>query len=520
MIKSWIARMICLVLILICPLTSFAQEQTNSWMDTAVSDGKQIVTTLTVEPGKMLSQIQPVVDLCKSLSVEFLLPEENTLGLAVLLDNQEALFGGLRANEAEGLYFQSNAIDSNALLFSVEDIKKLMAQSAEAMPEGMGEMSAFYANYFSALAEMKQRLDAGETLTDADVENYLKEMTGDDEAFLELIKSYIAKVQIVEGEFTGADHDPGTQQLTLTLTKEDFIPMMDTKWMHGILKQEFSAQPDAADLTEEQLDAFVTDTIEQVKAEFEQFDLHMSLTGILDAESWVLLTLSMTGKEIASSTENAKNEPTDVINEDLPEQQSQPASILMKIDYSRLTSEDVKEHKALMSMQLNDQEMMNASLLLTQQDSNWSYHIDFMGDNADEAILSKGTHETKDGYTQGQISFGTPAQDIVRIDYSLTRSDVANDGELSLFLIEQDASSPFVTFKMHQEATNVDSRFATIAAATPENSVKPLQMTATELQEYANAVMTNVQQTAMQVLSLLPASIFELILPGASETSN
>ena len=497
MSKRLISRALCLLLIMLLPLTAFAEVAAPS---------QQQTFTLSVTAGDDLSAISPAIpELLNILSLQsYSLTDNDAFGLSVLLDGTDVLSLNGRASE-DGFFFQLEQLYEKILYVSAEDIitatmdllksedidEAILEQFSSVLSAGMVSSELPTATEEAkTVAEMKERL------ADPAIRQELIAATGGDDTFVVYMDGLIDRMVETEGEFTGEDHDPATLKTEVTFTQDDVVAMMETTYVKQQLKAQLTLED--PDMTEEELEKALSDLLAEVNEEVAASEILAPLTMLSDGEDIVFMSMPMSVVESSSSVE-------------------------VKMDYRRLTTDGDVNHHVQMSVAADGEAAFTMDGTLSEK-SNGNYELALdasEGDsNAAPLLNVKGIYEdNKEGNIHGLLSVLVEGEMDFVAQFTSDKTETGKDSQFSLYIREASANpltlaetdKPLVTINLSETTAAPDGRLDGILAATSDSAVDVLKLSSEEMETFTGEIMTNAQSWIISLISQLPPSVLELI---------
>lgn len=507
--KKWL----CLLIALLLPLTAFAAETAPTALDTALADGKQIVTTFSITPGAELSQIEAVADICRSFTFQLYQFKDNYGALSLLLDGEEALALNMKTNE-DGLYLDAKALYPQPLYFSFADLQTYMTQVMEASGNatfGAGAASSMAFDQ-AALTELQETMLSGKEMSDEEMKAALTKALNGDEKFAQWTMDMIKRAVITEGEAAddkSGNHDPADKKLEMVMTQDDIVTLMDTDYMRKSIEQQVEAEAMTSEtaMTDEEKAAKVQAYLDEAKTEIADMEMLMPITCLYSGEDVVSLSCPMTIKQKAKDPQESK-------------------SMAMNMDYDRLTTDGKAAHS--FQMKVSETEPKAEDVMEMQgffrENADGSYELSFDAyEYGEQKIVIQGKYaNTAEGISGlGRIAIIDEKTEVFfKLDGKTT--DTANDTTLSIYVKENviefgvltEADKPFISFNVSTAVKEDDGRFAALDSATPASSAQVLQMDGSQLSSFISELSGNGTQLLFNILSKLPPSLFSLVMTG------
>ena len=451
-------------------------------------------------PGDDMASVDAIKDLFDVLTVRFLKGEGS--GMLTLSLSGEDVFSAATRMTGDGLYLDSAILGDKPVYASAEDIGQVLTQLATA-DEGADEeivsqIKPMIAQLFSQAGMMSEL--KGMALTDPSVtppaelksdelREQLQKLYGDDPAMLDYVLGVLDRAEITEGSFTSDAHDPATQSIKITLTKDDVATLQSSTTVQKMLT-------DSGSMTEEEAAA-------ELKKAMDNMDVVMTMY----ADDSHLVALEMTMDSAMTVTDD--------------DGEAERESVQMTAAYNRLTKDGVVNHSATMMLGEDGETEADLAFVLTEEDGSYTLDgaMNEVDDGKEKPILTvKGVLNSADSKADGWLAM---LADENQITFTYTGSTEGDQTErlVSLYarenavaITELAASErPLFSLRVTTSENADDNALKAIESATAENAVQPLQMSDDELTEYLTSISTNATQVLYTVLSKLPSSVIELL---------
>ena len=283
-------------------------------------------------PGDDMASVPAVKDLCDALTLR-LLQGENS-GMLTLNLSGEDVFSAAARVTGDGLYLDSAILGDKPVYASAEDIGQVLTQLASAeegmTQETLNQIKPMIAHLFSQagmMSELKGMALADPSVTPPaelksdELREQLQKLYGDDPAMLDYVLGILDRAEITEGSFTSDAHDPATQSIKITLTKDDVAKLQSSSTVQKILTNSDS-------MTGEEAAAELKKAMDNM----EKMDVVMTLY----ADDSHLVALEMTMDSAMTVTDD--------------DGETERESVQMTAAYNRLTKDGVVNHSATMML--------------------------------------------------------------------------------------------------------------------------------------------------------------------------
>ena len=462
MIRKWMTALLSLLLALMLPLCAMAGVQ----------------HTLTIIPGDELASEPAAADLLDVLSLT-VTPGQKSGALTLSLDGTEIATVAIGA-DATGLYAHSNLLSDDVLYVTWDDAFALLKDMlrTELIDESVNNagIESMLSQVDDAKEQLVAALGSGVAVnsgmkTQEEIIAEAEAMFKDDPEMVAYITDVYEKMTVEDGAFTAENRDAADQKYSLTMTEQDVLRVLDTKYMYQAIWNTIEqGDPDLggdnlAEMTEAQL-AEMRELMEN-----SDMDLKMDVYTLDAGETLVgmEMDMTMTVKE-ENDSETAK----------------------MLLTYNRLTDEQGVNHLADMDLLVDDEKAMQLLFDFTR------------GNNA---------------VSEGRLAFLVDGEEMT-IAYRAenTMPDV-REREAALYLRSEAASiippaassRPLITFKVVSSPADPDV-LSKIENADASSSVNVLKLSDEEMQALVGDVTSRAMQAVYMALAKLPTSVLNLLM--------
>ena len=218
-------------------------------------------------PGDDMASVDAIKDLFDVLTVRFLKGEGS--GMLTLSLSGEDVFSAATRMTGDGLYLDSAILGDKPVYASAEDIGQVLTQLASAaegelpsvlvestyqqemqnvqqqlqmqrlsLDRYLSQIKPMIAQLFSQAGMMNELKETAladpsvnlpdETFNSEEMRAQIKEAFADDEAMADYVLGILDRAEITEGSFTSDAHDPATQSIKITLTKDDVATLQSS----------------------------------------------------------------------------------------------------------------------------------------------------------------------------------------------------------------------------------------------------------------------------------------------------
>ena len=286
-------RLLSILAALLLPLSAMAQGAADDLLSQAKKDGKEIVTTVTFEPGQTLAAEQAVADLSAAAVLRFNKLPGGFGAFTLVLQGVNSFTAQFRA-QSDGLYAKSDILGSKPVYISWADVQKFMAES---MKNSGAEMQSFNQGFMGSLEGMfaNQALTQDDTkvLTEAEMKQQIVKSMGGDDSFIKWVEAIEAKAVKTTGSFTQEGSDTADTQTVMAITNDDISALYDVAYIQKQMAQSYKAQDST--LTDAQADEKVKKDVAAIKDAVVKSGAKVDITLLTAGEELVGLTVIATG---------------------------------------------------------------------------------------------------------------------------------------------------------------------------------------------------------------------------------
>ena len=258
--RKGLVRLLGIVLALMLPLSAMAQGSALDMLTQASAQGKEIVTTITFEPGQTLAANPVVADLSKATAIRVSKMGGGFGGFSLLLNGVDVMSAKLHVQE-DGIYILSETLGEKPLYFSWEDVQKGMAEAMRSSGADQASIDSFNQSFMNGfrqgfamgMAGASEGMKSFENLTDEQIKQKITESLGGDDSLVKWIETIEAKKVVTTGEFTLEGSDVADTKTELVVTKEDMAALYDVAYIQKQIATQIKAEDTS--LTDEQVQA-------------------------------------------------------------------------------------------------------------------------------------------------------------------------------------------------------------------------------------------------------------------------
>ncbi|MDD3213503.1 MAG: hypothetical protein PHY64_07505 [Eubacteriales bacterium] len=524
--RKGLFRLLSILIALLLPISAMAQGSAIDMLKQAKEDGKEIVSTVTFEPGALLNADQMVTDLCAATAIRLQKLTGGYGALTLALSGEDMITAQVRVDE-NGLYVQSEVLGETPLYFTWDDIENgiVEAMKSSGMDEDMmTEFSKGFSEGFKnalAFGEAAKAKEDG-TMTEDEISQKIVEMMGWDESILTWANGIKDKAVVTNGSFTIGDSDTADTQTVIQITGDDLVSLFDTQFMKDQLTQQQKAQDSS--LTDEEVAKKVDDAIAEMKDAMGKSDFTMQVTQLTNGEDeFVAMQYNMVGN--FSETE-VKSDIEDAVETDAAAQTDDAKDTLQKMEMSMQviskTLDNGKQYTAVISTSQNDALVFDLNASLTKGDTACTGTFNLTDkDQKPLMTLNLTSDYTDASHVTGQLSGAAYDGDdefafLVTLDQ--TTGDNAIDTAISfagsddLAALTADPTSAMAgTLKVNTVVQDDSGFFTALAAATPDSSVELMKLSDADMATFTSTLETNFMSVVYKMFANLPDSVAQAL---------
>ena len=519
--KTWVRLLSCVVALML-PLSAMAQSAAVDLLKQAVTDGKEIVSTVTFVPGKSLAADQAVADLSAAAAIRINKVPGGYGSFALVLKGVDTVAAQLRV-EKDGVYVQSETLGTKPLYFSWEDVSKGITEAMKSSGADQASIDQFTSGFASALQQMTSSGTVTGTtgtetlkLTEAEIKQKIIDSMGGDAAFVNWMNAIEAKKVVTSGEFTLGDSDTADTKTDITITKEDLASLYDVPYIQKQVTTQLKAQDST--LTDEQATAKTTETIATIKAEILKSDASMPITVYTKGENNIVAAeFTLTGNFTQNATVDATattdaTQPTPTV--------AKPKTTKMNVafTFTKKTMDPSKTYNFKMSVSEDDKKTVDVTGTLTKDDKTATGSLNVVNGDEKTVFVANGMAD----YSDAKHTFGTldlmsnssesPMAVVVTFDQvtgdnTIDSSLSVSSGE-SIEAIKAAADTTLLgTIKVNTVVQDDSGFFSSLKEVTPATALEVLKLSSADLQTYIGTLQSSAMATLYKVLGNLPASV-------------
>lgn len=487
MFRKILASVLCLMLALAMPLTSLAATD----------------IALKIVPGaELASADESIKTIFDNLFLRLIVEDESGL-LAIESDKGEIVSAGIRADE-QGFYVASALLGDRVLYFSAEEVSAFMIE----MMRQSGADEATIAQMEQSLAQMSGQSAAnavsGIMSDEDDLENMTaEELYANDPAMLQFVKNMEEKMVVTEGEFTDAAFNTATTKTELVMTSEDLMLVFDSE----MVKEMYGSMAQSTGMTAEELIATVKDV-------FSQLDMTYNIVAYTNGDDLCAMQMDMVmkGDVTMEVTDTTGKTSTDTDTFDMT----------MDLDMNVLTTGDVENMNIVTTMVDNTQSQTIGFIAnIAENDATDTVTFDGNLTEGEQTVVlfqgafAEGENDAVNGWVgilaeNQQVTFTLTGKETNDVYDALVSIYVRGD---STAIVEPTWSdSAIISFAVRVQETQTPALLNSLNNATPETSVRLLQMDQDALNNEINAISGDAMGALFTGLGNLPSELFGMVM--------
>ncbi len=502
---------VLLLALLAFPVLSLGESTPNSVFNSAMAAGRSVKTTVTFEPGQMLTQdasMAPVADLLKALRVETLTQKNDSSAFVqmelFLQDKSSLSFDELMENGQ--IHIKSNLFGGETISFTPEEYMQLMITQMEA--QGVDE--AMLAGY-KAYLQMYSSLMKGELpkLPEFDPQSLQEDLIM---PLTEWFTKLVSTPEETTGTFESDKHDSATVQTVYSLSAAQIADLLTivANWagkdanLDAILESASAMNPDAGDLSETK--AEVQAALKAMPEAFMQ-DAAPALPEPFTITTWTNSEGSLVAMEVKAS----------IFGED----KEKPENTILGGFYTKTEADGVNTSFTFDVASGIDSFAFDFSTKDVAAGDQWQAAVDVkqagitnFGMKLDYAgqVETDGANVKDSWKLSAELSgMGQPMGIVLdnTMNTAPDGADVKADGKLDVYLTGQ--SAPMASIRY----TTTTGEPVEVPAID-EDSVHPGRMTSEELLAWSQKLNTNMMMQMGQIMQNLPPSVLTMLNGGTT----
>lgn len=537
--RKGLVSFLSLLVALLLPLSAMAQSAALDLLSQAKTDGKEIVTTLTFEPGTTLAADQAVADMSAATAIRLMKLSGGYGGFALSLQGEDVLTA-IGKLDPTGLYVLNSVLGDKPVYFSWQDLSATISDAMRQNGTDEASIQQFTQGFeqgIAAVAAGGMPMQSDTAMTEEEIKQKIIASMGGDESFVNWINGIEAKKVTSQGEFSLGESDTADTKTEYLITKDDLTAMMDLPYIQQQMAKQIK-QKDAS-LTDEQVTAQVADAVEQSKAKIAESNVQLPITVYTKGEDeLVALEAKLSGlftqSEPDTATVNVSTDATSVTATTdataataTAATPAAPAQVDVDLQLTRKTLDSgklttfkmnaAKDAAMVFDMigTLTADDKAAAGTLSVMNDASVKVlQMDLSADYADAKSIGGSLQVTvNDGQTQSAFVVGLKqAVADTTIDTALSLSSGKSVDEI---LANADTAL-LGTLKIATLIQEDSGTFAALKEVSADTSLELLKMTGEELAAYGTKIQNNAGLLMFTILGKLPQSVATLFTSSMS----
>lgn len=489
------------------PVLSLAGSTPFSALDMAAGAGRSVKTTITFEPGKMLTQdtsLNPVADLLKTMRLETV-AQQNEGGVLIqadlFLQDKPSLTYTEQVEKGQ-VHIQSNLFGDKAISFTPEEYMQLFITQMEAQGADENMISAYKAYMELYVSLMKGELPK---LPKFDEQSLQSDLVIPLTAWFTKLMS---EPKTTKGTFESEKHDTAAVQMVYSLSAEQIADLLTiaATWagkdvnLDTILSYLSTMYPDGGTAIESKAD--IQAQLKAMPGEFLK-EAAPSIPEPFTVTTWMNDQGDLVASELtASFFGEDKTKPQDtVLGGYYVKTGDDGVNTELTLDVASGTDAFAFKFSTKAS-ELSNEQWQVAVDVKEKGLSSFGMKLDYLGKQETTGTGVKDSWklnaEVVDfGQVQGVLLDNTT-------NTAPSGADVKADGKLDVYFTGQ--STPVVSIK-YSTITGDPVEMPAIG----ENSVRPGKMTAEELQAWSQELSTSMMMQMGLIMQNLPPSVLTMI---------
>lgn len=528
--RKVITRLLSIALALLLPAAAMAQGTATDALQQAYTDGQEIVTTITFEPGAALAKDTVVADVSKIAALRITGLKGGYGALTVSLSDKDIVSALFRVSQ-NGLFAQSELLGAQPAFIAWTDVQDFMAGMMK-----NGDMTQDQVTQYSQgfLAMIQQWIAAdttdaqttpAEPATEAEFRQAILDAMNGDDSLLKWMDAIQAREIVTKGEFAVEGADTADTKIELTVTGEDMAALYDIPYFQDqILQQIKKSEPM---LSSEQAQAKQQEMLKTIKDELMQSGASMPITmytqGEGDGARLVAFDLSLTGAFTNELTTTAADGSTATITP------AKRLNVNITAHYTVATTDNGEAHTFKMNAAQEGTTFFTANLTFDGKAASGTLTVVDFANGTQQVGMALTADYADSNHIVAELAMTVPGDGTqptsLLLGFDKTKSDTAEDVTLALAsgasvdAIKADLTASLLgTLRLHRAAQADSGLFASLKEASVLSSRQVLKMTAEELQSYLMEIQANAQKVMLLIMSNLPTSVITQIFNTPSGT--
>ncbi len=531
--KGWI-RILSIAVALLLPVSALAQSAAADLLTQAKADGKEIVSTVTFEPGAALAKDQVLADMCAATALRLQYLPGGYSALVASLSGTDVFSAQFRVEDT-GIYVMSEALGDKPLYTTWDDLKNGLVQLLKTSGMSDEMLGSFTEGLEQGLATGTLAAGIDETtMTKEEIKQKVIEAMGGGEDMLAWVNGIEAKKVVTTGSFTLDDSDTADTKTELTLTKDDILALYQTQFVKDMIVKQLKAADST--LTDADAAAKADEAIAELVKAVEKSAFEVKVLELTNGEDDFVATQVDLTATVVPDQMNIDTAVTDAAATETTETAAaptaapdKPVEIAATMKALKKTSDTGVMYTLSIGATSDGASVLNINANLNKGDKTVAGSLNVAGADAKpvlELAMACDMSDPKNvsGTLQGtaydgsdQYAFVLAAGQAVA-DASVDTTVSLSTGN-SLDAIAADPATALLgTLKINTVVQADSGYFKSLASATPATSVEYLKLNEDDMATYLKALETGYAGVMYNIFANLPKSAADAL--AQSQTVN
>jgi hypothetical protein len=521
--KGWI-RLLSIITAILLPVGAMVQGAAADLLKQAEADGKEVVSTVTFEPGALLMSNQIVADMSAATVLRFQKLPGGYGALIVALSGADVFTAQFRMEET-GIYAMSEALGSQALYFTWEDLKNGLTDllKSSGVDESIIQSLTEGLDQGLSTGTLTEDIDTA-SMSEAELRQKIVEAMGGDESLLSWLDAIEAKAIVTNGSFTLDGSDTADTQTEITITKEDLLALYQTSFVKNKIIEQLKAQD--ASLTDADAAAKADESLAELVKAMDTAEYETKVVKLTQGEdAFVAAQIDLTAKlpadEISLTDTTAAAAETDT-------QAAEMQAIAATVKITKKTLENGVQYAVTADATSEGAAVLSLAANLTKTDTACSGTLTVGESAAKPALELSMTADYQDPQNVSGKLEGTAYDGGSQYAFALTVGQQVTDTTVDTTIglstgdsLDAIAAAPDTallgTLKVNTVVQADSGFFDSLAAATPQNSVEVLKLSEDDMTTFLGTLQTAYMTVIYNMYSNLPQSVATLLAQQSSQ---
>lgn len=485
MFRKILASVLCLMLALAMPLSSFAATD---------------VTARIIPGDDIAAADETIANVIGSMIFHVVADEEGAMKLALESENGEILSAAMTMDE-NGFFASSPLLGDRILYFDLDDIAAVMTQAMKQQGLSNEEIAQFQ----QAMGSMT--MPTGFLTAQEMDEDAMEAMLLNDPAMVKFIENIEKKTVVTEGTFTDAAHNPATIKTEVTMDSNDIALLLDAE----IYQQFYASFAQSAGMNADELSAKVKELLNQMDIQYDIVVYSADEDDIAAAQ----MDMTLKGELTVEVTDRNGKTSTETANLDM----------VSKMTVNVLTNGDVDTCTIIADITNNgtgsdELKTMSLNAVVDTNKSADTFALSGVMKVNDDPLTFKGAlAESENDTFKGWLAMHADSQ---QLTFTLEANELDNaQNVLVSILMRENATDiveptwsdkPLISVALQIKDVETPAELAALKAATPETSIQLLKMSEAQLNAEMEAISTDAMSALFAGLSNLPPELLSLMI--------